>query len=98
MAAAVPNRALLPAALAPRDFPGGPPLALRIQQVVLLFPALHEAQVERQQQAQPETAGKALVKDVQYFASPLARQLQQEFALFITFEGLAGTTTAPPAH
>ena len=39
MAAAVPHRPLRPSWLAPRDFPGGPPIALGIQQLILFFPA-----------------------------------------------------------
>ncbi len=98
MAAAVPHRPLLPASLAPRDFPGGSPIALGIHQLILFFPAQHKAQREGEEQAEPETAGEALIKDMQYPSSPLNRQLEQEFALLIAFEGLAGTTTGPPAH
>jgi len=98
VATAVPHRAFLPSSLAARDFPGRPPVALRIHQLILFLPAQHEAQRERKEQAEPETAGKALIKDVQHPSSPLERQLEQEFALLIAFERLAGTPTGPPAH
>ncbi len=96
MATAVPHRPFLPPSLAARDFPGRPPIALRIHQVILFLPAQHEAQRESKEQTEPETAGEALIKDVQ--DPSLERHLEQELALFIAFEGGASTTTGPPMH
>ncbi len=95
---AVPHRALLPPPLATRDFPGRPPIALRIHQVIVFLPAHHEAQCERKEQAEPETEGLALITDMQHPSSPLGCHLEQEFALLIAFEGLScgpGWSTSP---
>jgi hypothetical protein len=63
----------LPPSLATRDFPGCPSVALRIQQLILFLPSQHKAQLESKEQAEPETACKALVKDMQDPLSPVRR-------------------------
>ena len=95
---AVPPRALLPSTLAAGDFPGGPPVALCIHQVLLFLPAQHQAERERKEETEPETAGEALIEDVQHPTPPLGGQLDQELALFLAFERLARTPAGPPAH
>lgn len=97
-AAAGPHRALGPASLATGEFPGRWPLALRVQQMLRFFPAQHKAQREGEEQAQPETAGEALIKGMQYPSSPLNRHLEQEFALLIASDRTrAGRDWSPTA-
>ncbi|TMD45628.1 MAG: hypothetical protein E6I90_06990 [Chloroflexi bacterium] len=70
---------------------------MRIQQLGVLAPAQHEAQVKGQQQAQPEGTGEALVEDMHDHAPPL-QQGEQQLALLIASEGGMHAATAPPAH
>src|SRR5712691_3675973 len=98
MAASSPDRALLPAALAPGDFPGGASIALGIHQLILFLPAQHEAQLEGNEQPQPETAREATIKDMQNLSSKLRRALEKQFAVLIAFVGGMRTTTGPPLH
>src|SRR5438270_9447967 len=93
----IPNGALRPAAFAHGDTPGLAPVALRIQQLVVLAKAEYEAQVQGQQQTQPEGPSETLVEDMHNHAPPL-QQGEQQLALLIASEGGMHTTTAPPAH
>src|SRR5436853_5952382 len=90
----IPNGALRPAAFAHGDTPGLAPVALRIQQLVVLAPAQYEAQVQGQQQTQPEGPSETLVEDMHNHAPPL-QQGEQQLALLIASEGGMHTTTAP---
>ena len=81
----IPHRTLRPAAFALRDLPSQASVAQRIQQLRVLAPTQHEAQVVSQQQPEPESTGKPLIEDMDHFSSPTGCQFHKPFAFFITF-------------
>src|SRR3989440_9587339 len=80
------------------DVPGFAFVALRIEQLIVLAPAQHKAQVQGHEQAQPEGTRKALVKDMHHPSSPLRCTGEQQLGLFIALERSLHSSRAPPAH
>ncbi len=66
----IPHPALRPAAFALRNLPGEASVACRIQQLIVLAPAQHEAQGVGKPQPQPERAGKPLIENMDHRAAP----------------------------
>src|SRR5207253_3448876 len=76
----IPHHALRPAAFALRDLPSQASVAQRIQQLIVLAPTQHEAQVVRKPQPEPESTGKPLIEDMDHFSSPTGCQFHKQFA------------------